>query len=234
IISKEKKKYISTPNIIIPIKELLIKEQYFIEYFYDHDVFSFSEINYLETDELKNALKSSYFIYNYYGTLEEFQKIIKIYADKIIGNNVIINIPFSIPTTIINHDFTKKEIEHYLDVVVKILEQFPEINFSLSVRIFEYLELFNLYISIISKYENIKILNFTDVFDNFSKYRKILQVINRVKKELDNNIVIMASGKIIPKFFPILIYLGIDLIDCSYLLYLSSENFYDTIEYLLP
>jgi len=44
----------------------------------------------------------------------------------------------------------------------------------------------------------------------------------------------MVSGRIIPKFYPILIYLGVDLIDGSYLLYLSSENFYDTIEYLLP
>jgi len=44
----------------------------------------------------------------------------------------------------------------------------------------------------------------------------------------------MVSGRIIPKFYPILVYLGIDLIDSSYLLYLSAENFYDTIEYLLP
>jgi len=44
----------------------------------------------------------------------------------------------------------------------------------------------------------------------------------------------MVSGRVIPKFYPILIYLGVDLIDCSYLLYLSAENLYDTIEYLLP
>jgi archaeosine synthase len=44
----------------------------------------------------------------------------------------------------------------------------------------------------------------------------------------------MASGRIIPKYYPVLIYLGVDLIDCSYLLFLSAENFYDTIEYLLP
>ena len=31
-----------------------------------------------------------------------------------------------------------------------------------------------------------------------------------------------------------MVYLGIDIIDSSYLLYLSSENFYDTIEFLLP
>jgi archaeosine synthase len=44
----------------------------------------------------------------------------------------------------------------------------------------------------------------------------------------------MASGKIITYLYPILVYLGIDLIDSSYLLYLSSENIYDTIEYILP
>jgi len=44
----------------------------------------------------------------------------------------------------------------------------------------------------------------------------------------------MASGRILPKFYPLIVYLGIDLIDSSYLLFLSAENFYDTIEYLLP
>jgi len=44
----------------------------------------------------------------------------------------------------------------------------------------------------------------------------------------------MASGKILPKFFPILVYLGVDLFDTTFLLYLSVEDFYDTIEYLLP
>ncbi|TKJ22632.1 MAG: hypothetical protein CEE43_05230, partial [Promethearchaeota archaeon Loki_b32] len=55
-----------------------------------------------------------------------------------------------------------------------------------------------------------------------------------IKNKLDNKIIIMVSGRIIPKFYPILVYLGIDLIDCSYSMFLSAENFYDTIEYLLP
>ncbi|MDX1797450.1 MAG: DUF5591 domain-containing protein, partial [Candidatus Lokiarchaeia archaeon] len=45
---------------------------------------------------------------------------------------------------------------------------------------------------------------------------------------------IMASGRIIPKLYPLIVYLGIDLIDSSYLLFLSAENFYDTIEFMLP
>ena len=44
----------------------------------------------------------------------------------------------------------------------------------------------------------------------------------------------MVSGKIIPRLYPMLVYLGIDLIDSSYLLFLSSENFYDAVEQLLP
>jgi len=44
----------------------------------------------------------------------------------------------------------------------------------------------------------------------------------------------MSSGKILPKYYPILVYLGIDIINCSYVTYYASENLYDTIEFLLP
>jgi len=54
------------------------------------------------------------------------------------------------------------------------------------------------------------------------------------RKEVDPNLLFMVSGKILPNSYPILIYLGFDLIDSSYMLYLSSKNLYDTIDHLLP
>jgi len=81
---------------------------------------------------------------------------------------------------------------------------------------------------------NIKILNIADLFDNLNNFRTILRVIDKIKLELNNNLVLMTSGRLIPKFYPLLIYLGIDLIDSSYMMYLSAENFYNTTEELLP
>ncbi|MFW9872682.1 MAG: DUF5591 domain-containing protein, partial [Candidatus Thorarchaeota archaeon] len=94
--------------------------------------------------------------------------------------------------------------------------------------------LIDLYFPIIKRNENIKILNLAEIFNKFGNFRSIISTIIKLKIKLDNNLVIMASGRIIPKFYPILVYLGVDLIDTTYLLYLSAENFYDTIEYLLP
>jgi archaeosine synthase len=127
-----------------------------------------------------------------------------------------------------------KEIKNYLTNVEIILKNHPDLNFGLSLKIFEYPELLEHYIKFIKKFENIKVICLIDLFDNFSNFRNILRCIINIKTDLDNNIVIMASGRIIPKYYPILIYIGIDLIDASYLLFLSAENYYDTIEHLLP
>ncbi|TFG08306.1 MAG: hypothetical protein EU539_02805 [Promethearchaeota archaeon] len=235
VISKEKKAHVNTPNIVIPINNILVRNFNFIEEFENHNAFSLSDINFFEKkDILDNFNKEVLYIFTHHGTLEEFSDILFKSRDEIIKKNVIVNIPFSIPTTIIDKDFALLEIKHYLDLAGKILTEFPKVNFGLTIKIFEYLELFPLYLQIITQHENIKILNLQDAFDNFSKFRKIIEIITHVKERLDNNLLLMASGKILPKFYPILVYIGIDLIDSSYLLFLSAENFYNTTEYLLP
>ncbi len=233
-LSRDRKLYINTPNIIIPIKNSLMKQFSFIQEFENHKLFIISKEIFLKIGFLREKFKDTGFIFSYNGTLENFEDIL-IRNFEIFSEDKIISIlPFNIPTTSINKDFAEKEINEYLKNAKEILEKYPNLNFGISIKIFDYSELFKLYIPIINQNENIKLINLSDVFDNFSNFRGISRVISDIKTELDNNLVVMASGRIIPKFYPILTYLGVDLIDSSYLLYLSAENFYDTIEYLLP
>lgn len=233
-LSKERKLHIKTPNIIIPIKIALMKQFNFIQEFETHDLFIISKEIFLKIGFLREKFKDTGFIFHNSGTLEKFKETLMKNLEIFTEDNILSIIPFNIPTTSIYKDFALKEIKNYLSNADIILKNHPNLNFGLSIRIFDYSELLSLYIPFIKENENVKILNLTDVFDNFSNFRGIIKVITEIKKELDNNLVIMASGRIIPKFYPLLVYLGIDLIDNSYLLYLSAENFYDTIDHLLP
>ncbi|MFX1447635.1 MAG: DUF5591 domain-containing protein [Promethearchaeota archaeon] len=234
VCSKESKRFISTPNIIVPMKKSLMNNVSFLEEFEDHELFLILKDFYLKIGFLRDKFKKTGFIYTHNGSLETFKEKLESNIDIFTEDNIIPSIPFNIPTTVISKEFAEEEINKFLTESDQILKQYSNIDFGLSIKIYDYYELFNLYIPLIKKNENVRILNLVDLFDNFNNFRMILKVIFKIKQELDNNLVLMVSGRVIPKFYPILIYLGIDLIDCSYLLYLSSENFYDTIEYLLP
>ena len=234
VCSKESKRYISTPNIIIPMKKSLMNDLNFLEEFEDHEIFLILKDFYLKIGFLRDKFKKTGFIYTHNGSMEYFKETLASNIDIFTKDNIIPSIPFNIPTTVINKEFAEEEINNFIKESNQILQQYSNLDFGLSIKIYDYYELFDLYIPLIKNNENVRILNLVDLFDNFSNFRNILKVIFKIKQELDNNLVLMVSGRIIPKFYPILIYLGIDLIDCSYLLYLSAENFYDTIEYLLP
>ncbi|MFX1315970.1 MAG: DUF5591 domain-containing protein [Promethearchaeota archaeon] len=234
LISKEQKIYIQTPNILIPIKNILMHQLDFIEQFEKHDSFIITKEIFLKISFIRDKFRNTGFIFTHTGKLEHFQKILTENSKIFSEGNIISIIPFNLPTTSINKDFAIREITTYLNLVEEILKSNPNINFGLTIKIYDYPELISLYFPLIKIYENIKVLNLADFFDNISNFRGIVKFIIEVKKNLDNNLIIMASGKIIPKYYPILIYLGVDLIDSSYLLYLSAENFYDSIEYLLP
>jgi archaeosine synthase len=234
ICSKETKKFISTPNIIVPMKKSLMNNVSFLEEFEDHEIFLILKDFYLKIEFLRDKFKQTGFIYTHNGSMETFKEKLASNVDIFQEDNVIPSIPFNIATTAINKEFAVEEINNFISESNEILKKYNDLDFGLSIKIYDYYELFDLYIPLIKNNENVRILNLVDLFDNFNKFRQILRVIFKIKKELDNNLVLMASGRIIPKYYPILIYLGIDLIDCSYLLYLSTENFYDTIEYLLP
>lgn len=234
IFSKERKLFITTPNLIIPIKSSLMKQFSFIQEFEHHDLFTISKEFFLKIGFIREKFKNNGFIFTYPGTLQKFHEILIKNSNAFSKDNIISIIPFNIPTTSISKEFAAKEVKNYLFNIEEILNNHPHLNFGLTIKIFDYIDLLDLYIPIVKQFENIKIVNLADTFDNISNYRNILKIIIKIKLELDNNIIIMASGRIIPKYYPLLIYLGIDLIDSSYLLFLSAENFYDTIEYLLP
>jgi len=234
ILSKKRKLHVSTPHIIIPIKNSLIRQLNFIQEFENHEIFTVSKEIFLKIGFIKEKFKNTGFIFMNNGTLRKFQDILMKNTTSFSEDNIISIIPFNIPTTSISKEFAEKEIENYLIQAEQILQLYPNIPFGLSIKVFKYKELFKMYIPSIKNHKNIKILNLADLFDNLSNFRNILKIISEIKRELDNNLIIMVSGKITPKIYPILVYLGIDLVDITYLLYLSAENFYETIEYLIP
>lgn len=233
-LSKEKKLFIRTPNVTIPIKNVLMKQFSFIQEFEDHELFIISKEIFLKIGFLREKFKDTGFVFSHPGTLEKFESILQTNLEIFTKDNILSIIPFNIPTTTIGRNFAEREIKNYLNSAVRILEKYPNINFGLSIRLFNYSELIDLYFPVIEGNENIKVLNLIEIFNNFGNFRKIVGTIIKLKSNLDNNLVIMASGRILPKFYPILVYLGVDLIDSTYLLYLSAKNFYDTIEHLLP
>jgi len=234
VCSKESKRFISTPNIIIPMKKSLMNDLNFLEEFEDHEIFLILKDFYLKIGFLRDKFKKTGFIYTHSGSMESFKGILASNIDIFAEDNIIPSIPFNTPTTVINKEFAEEEIKIFIEESNHILQQHRNLDFGLSIKIYDYYELIDLYIPVIKNNKNVRILNLVDIFDNFRNFRNILKVIFKIKQELDNNLVLMVSGRIIPKFYPILVYLGVDLIDSSYLLYLSAENFYDTIEYLLP
>ncbi len=232
--SEALKKHITTPHILIPINKRLMKQFYFIEEFEDHYTYIISDEIYLKRGFLLEKFKNTAVIYTHTGTLDKFKEVLDKSLDIFKEYNILSLIPFNVPSNSISKEFAEKEIKNFIQNVEDLIRKHPNLNFGLTIKLFGYHELIDLYIPLIQNNEKIRILNFADLFNNFSKFRGILKTIVKIKQDLDNNLAIMASGRVIPKFYPILVYLGIDIIDCSYLLYLSSKNFYDTIEYMLP
>jgi len=233
IFSKKRKLFVSTPNIIIPIKNALMRQLNFIQEFEEHQFFTVSKEIFLKIGFIKEKFKDNGFIYSNNGTLQKFEEILKTNLKVFSEDNIISIIPFNIPTTSVSKEFATAEIKNHLSNTKKILKNYSDLNFGISIKVFNYTELFNLYIPLVKEYKKIKILNLVDIFDNLSNFRNVLKVVAQIKKELDNNLIIMASGRITSKKFPMLIYLGVDLINSSYLLHLSAENFYDSIEYII-
>ncbi|MFX1443459.1 MAG: DUF5591 domain-containing protein [Promethearchaeota archaeon] len=234
LVSKQNKRYLYTPNVIIPLNSILMNQIDFKTEFEDHVLFKISKEGILKSDILERTFNSASFLYISNSTLEKFQEIIVRNKIIFIEKGIFAIIPFNIPTTAINKNFAVREIENYLKKAEIILKNNADINLGLTVKIFDFLELSDMYLEVIRNNKNIKILNLADIFDNISNFRKIIDFVLNLKQKLDNNIILIASGRIIPNFYPILVYLGIDLVDSSFLLYLSSENFYNSLEYLLP
>ena len=234
LLSKEFKRFVSTPNTVIPLKKYLLSMVSFLEEFEKHQIFIISKMMFLKFAFIQDKFKDNGFIYTHYGTLKRFQEILDENIEIFSQDNLIALIPFNNPSYVVNREFAKIEINHYLKTVVNLLEEHPNLNFGVTVKLFDYPDLIEEYIGLFKNFNNIKLLNFEDLFNSIENFRRILKVIIQIKSELDPNLVLMISGKIIPKFYPILVYLGFDLIDASYSLFLASKYFYTTIEYSIP
>ena len=233
-LSSKEKKYFKSPNIVIPMTNTLMGNINFLEYFETHPIFFITKQIFLKIGFLRDKFRNTSFIYSHSGTIMRFKEILDENPHIFSQNNVISIIPFNIPTTSIDKDFAIQEINNHIHLAKSVLEDYPNSNFGINIKIFDYSELIDLYIPLIKGSKNIKILNLADLFDNLTNFRAILRVIDKIKHELNNNLVLMASGRLLPKYYPLLIYLGFDLIDSSYMMYLSAENFYNTVEDLLP
>ena len=234
ILSKEEKRYVSSPNIVIPIKRSLVNMVDFLEEFEKHPLFLISNEIFLKISFLRAKFKENGFLYTHYGMIEKFQDILEENKDIFLEDNIIALIPFNNPTTVLNREFARREVEHHIKLSQELLSKNPNLNFGITIKLFGYAELIKLYFPLIQNNPNVKILNFNDLFEYKRNFRKILQIIFETRKEVDQNLLFMISGKILPNSFPLLVYLGFDLIDSSYMLYISSKNFYDTVEHLLP
>jgi archaeosine synthase len=234
ILSKSNKKYVSTPNLVVPIKIFLMNLVDFLQDLENHEIFIISNEIYLKIGFLRSKFKNKAFIYTHYGSIERFEEILEANLNIFSEDNIIPLISFNYPTTSLSRDFIKTEIQYYLQKADLILSKHKDLNFGLSIRLFDHVDLFELYLEFIEKHQNIHLLNFSDLFDYLNNFRDVARCISMIKGKLDNNLVIMASGKIKCNIFPIMTYLGIDLVDASFLLYLASEGYYETIEYLLP
>jgi len=126
-IIKQDKRYFLTPNIIIPLHSSFANQADFIDQFKDHDFFMFSEETYFKKDFFKENVESKNFIFTHKGTLDKFQEIISRYKQEIIRNNIIVLIPFNIPTTAINKDFAEQEVKNYLNSVNIILKNHSDL-----------------------------------------------------------------------------------------------------------
>ncbi|MHA1844082.1 MAG: DUF5591 domain-containing protein [Promethearchaeota archaeon] len=232
--SQSTKKYIRTPAIIIPISKFLSNDINFDMEFEHNEIFKINEEELLRSDFLHLKFKNKQFLYVHSGLLDAFKEILEKNWNYFTQENLIPIIPFNIPTTSINKEFTREEIESWMLKTSKLLEEYEDLSFGISIRLFDHHEYIFSYLTLIQEYENVKIVNFLDLFDNLRNYRRIINIVLECKKSLDRNLIFMVSGRILPKYYPIIVYLGFDLIDCSFSVYLSSENFYDSLEQLLP
>ena len=112
-LSNEKKKVISTPNIMVPFQNVLMHNFNFLKEFETHDAFVISQDKYLEDDIIREKYGDRGFFYVHSGTLDKFEDILNKKGNFFSQNGVIPIIPFNIPTTTINKEFAVSEVNNF-------------------------------------------------------------------------------------------------------------------------
>jgi len=237
-------RYIKTPDLIIPVNSHLIKDIEFIDALKHHSL-----IKFLNFDEFGKKLAKSPFndkqawenLFTYYGivyinsgSFEAFEHELENFVLKENFKNIFPIIPYNVPTTALNRDFATKETQNYLGKCEILLESHKDIDFGLSVKIFDNFSLLEYYIEFIKKHENVRAIHFSDLFDNLKNFRNILNTIIKFRQSVDNNLLYIASGKITPVMYSMLVYLGFDLIDATYMFTLARDGLYNIDEKAIP
>ena len=226
--------YQNTPLIAFPLNDVIQNNKIFTEEFADQSLFVLSDVKFFDFNKIKKTFKKADFIYYHEGFYNIFKKNLEENLEIYTNKKIFPIIPFNTPNVSLNKEFAKDEIAYHLKKISKLLQKYPSINFGVAIRTFNYPELVELYADLINHNDNICLIDLRDIFDNINKFRKIINAFIKIKEAFNNNLVLMCSGKILPKYYPMMVYLGIDIINCSYTTYYASENLYDTVEYLLP
>lgn len=74
--------------------------------------------------------------------------------------------------------------------------------------------------------KNISLIDIDGLFNNWINFRDIIESLLQIKNKIPSDIILKASGDIDPYMFPTLTYLGIDLIDGTYLIYAGYNDVY--------
>ena len=77
IISKESKIFLSTPNILVPLNDVLLRSFHFLKVFEKHSLYIISNEEYLKNSFIRDKFKNKEFVYIHPGTVEKFQEILK-------------------------------------------------------------------------------------------------------------------------------------------------------------
>ena len=222
--------YNYTPDIVIQLDDTLLHNFNFLREFSNPQFLIISEKKHLSSSLLEQKFENQYFIYTHYGKLDKFISTLDAKLQFITDNNILCLIPFNLPTRAISKDFAEQAIKSYLQNVRMIIERNPSLKLGISIRLFGYSELITHYVSFLQKEQKIKLVKIEDLFNKLRNFRTIISVIIELKDKTDNNLILLADGEILPDFYPMLIYFGFDLINTSYLSYLSFQEKYVTQE----
>ncbi|MFO8018498.1 MAG: DUF5591 domain-containing protein [Promethearchaeia archaeon] len=226
----KEKIYNYTPDIAVHLNDLLLHNFHFLREFNDPHFFIISHEKHLNSCLLGEKFEEQYCIYTHYGKLERFQKVLEKKSAFLVEKDILCVIPFNIPTRAPSKEFASQAIKNYTQRVKKIINTYPLLSFGITIKLFGFSDLKEHYISLIQTEQRIKLVRIEDLFNKLRKFRSVIASIVTLKNKVDNNIIFLANGRILPEFYPLLIYLGIDLFDTSYLSYISSKNKYLTTE----
>ena len=153
------------------------------------------------------------------------------------GSGLIPLIMQNVPSTFIDEQFNLDALQIYLN---EIKDQIITPNFGLSAvesfgisvnltHLESYTELFTILTEFVKSSEIKKrliLINFKGLFNNLLNFKEIIPAILRFKSEIPADILLMASGRILPTEYALLSYIGFDLIDGSYLLLSGFTDLY--------